>query len=57
MSAVKIGWIGIGNMGVPMVANLVNAGFEVTVYNRTREKALALQQQVKARLQKRLQNY
>jgi 3-hydroxyisobutyrate dehydrogenase len=42
----KIGWIGIGNMGVPMVKNLVKAGFQVTVYNRTIEKALALQQEV-----------
>jgi 3-hydroxyisobutyrate dehydrogenase len=39
----KIGFIGLGNMGNPMVKNLVKAGFEVTVYNRTKEKALALQ--------------
>jgi 3-hydroxyisobutyrate dehydrogenase-like beta-hydroxyacid dehydrogenase len=35
----KIGWIGLGNMGVPMSTRLVEAGYEVTVYNRTREKA------------------
>jgi len=33
-------------MGVPMVKNLVKAGFAVTVYNRTIEKAKALQQEV-----------
>ncbi|SFW83146.1 NAD(P)-dependent oxidoreductase [Chitinophaga sancti] len=35
----KIGWAGLGNMGRPMVRNLVKAGFEVTVYNRTVAKA------------------
>jgi 3-hydroxyisobutyrate dehydrogenase len=43
MKTIKVGWIGIGNMGVPMVKNLVKAGFSVTIYNRTAEKALALQ--------------
>jgi 3-hydroxyisobutyrate dehydrogenase len=46
MNTTRIGWIGIGNMGVPMVKNLVKAGFKVTVYNRTVEKAKALQQDV-----------
>jgi 3-hydroxyisobutyrate dehydrogenase len=40
----KIGWIGLGNMGVPMVKNLLKAGFEVTVYNRTAAKAAPLQE-------------
>ncbi|MEL7564366.1 MAG: NAD(P)-dependent oxidoreductase [Dehalobacterium sp.] len=35
----KIGWIGLGNMGVPMSKRLVEAGHEVKVYNRTKEKA------------------
>jgi 3-hydroxyisobutyrate dehydrogenase len=39
----RIGWIGLGNMGVPMVRNLMRAGFEVTVYNRTAAKAAPLQ--------------
>jgi 3-hydroxyisobutyrate dehydrogenase len=39
----KIGWIGLGNMGTPMVRNLMRAGFHVTVYNRTAAKAAALQ--------------
>ncbi|MFT9848128.1 NAD(P)-dependent oxidoreductase [Aneurinibacillus sp. REN35] len=38
----KIGFIGLGNMGVPMALNLHKAGHDVTVYNRTHEKALPL---------------
>ncbi|MGD8192015.1 NAD(P)-dependent oxidoreductase [Brevibacillus ginsengisoli] len=34
-----IGWIGLGNMGVPMASNLIRAGYEVYVYNRTKSKA------------------
>jgi 3-hydroxyisobutyrate dehydrogenase len=34
----KIGWIGLGNMGNPMAKNLLKANYEVTVYNRTKEK-------------------
>ncbi len=34
----KLGWIGLGNMGTPIVKNLLKAGFEVTVFNRTKEK-------------------
>lgn len=35
----EIGFIGLGNMGQPMVLNLLKAGFQVKVYNRTPEKA------------------
>jgi 3-hydroxyisobutyrate dehydrogenase-like beta-hydroxyacid dehydrogenase len=35
----KAGFIGLGNMGLPMARNLLKAGHEVTVYNRTRERA------------------
>ena len=35
----KVGFIGLGIMGLPMVRNLMKAGFEVTVYNRTASKA------------------
>jgi 3-hydroxyisobutyrate dehydrogenase-like beta-hydroxyacid dehydrogenase len=35
----RIGFAGLGIMGGPMAANLVRAGYEVTVYTRTREKA------------------
>ena len=38
MTKQKIGWIGLGNMGNPMVKNLLKADYEVTVYNRTKEK-------------------
>ncbi|OKS84871.1 NAD(P)-dependent oxidoreductase [Mucilaginibacter polytrichastri] len=38
MSNTKLGWAGLGNMGTPMVKNLLKAGFPVTVYNRTKEK-------------------
>jgi 3-hydroxyisobutyrate dehydrogenase/glyoxylate/succinic semialdehyde reductase len=35
----RIGWIGLGNMGAPMSKNLLNAGHELTVWNRTKSKA------------------
>lgn len=38
----RIGFIGLGNMGAAMAANLVAAGHEVTVYNRSRAKVEAL---------------
>lgn len=38
----KVGWIGLGNMGNPMATNLLNAGFELTVFNRTKEKEQTL---------------
>ena len=34
----KIAFIGLGTMGAPMAARLVEAGFDVTVHNRTRER-------------------
>jgi 3-hydroxyisobutyrate dehydrogenase-like beta-hydroxyacid dehydrogenase len=37
-----VGFIGLGHMGAGMAANLVKAGHDVTVYNRTRAKAEAL---------------
>jgi len=38
----KVGFIGLGQMGAGMAGNLLKAGHEVTVYNRTRAKAEAL---------------
>ena len=38
MNNVKAGWAGLGNMGTPIVKNLLKAGFPVLVYNRTKEK-------------------
>lgn len=34
-----VGFVGLGRMGAPMAANLVAAGFEVVVHNRTRATA------------------
>ena len=38
----KIGFIGLGNMGAPMASHLLKAGHEVIVYNRTAEKVQPL---------------
>jgi 3-hydroxyisobutyrate dehydrogenase-like beta-hydroxyacid dehydrogenase len=38
----KAGFIGLGNMGLPMARNLLKAGHDVTVYHRTRERAESL---------------
>lgn len=38
----KIGFIGLGNMGAAMAANLLKAGHEVTAYNRSPGKVTAL---------------
>ena len=35
----KIGFIGTGIMGAAMASHLMDAGFEVSVYNRTKSKA------------------
>jgi len=35
----KLGWIGIGRMGYAMAERLAKAGCDLTVWNRTREKA------------------
>jgi len=40
----KIGWIGTGRMGFAMAKCLLEAGCDVTVYNRTRSKAEALEE-------------
>ncbi|MEH6304579.1 NAD(P)-dependent oxidoreductase [Olivibacter sp. CPCC 100613] len=37
-----IGWIGLGNMGIPMAKNLLEAGYTLNVYNRTASKAESL---------------
>lgn len=42
MNKLKLGWIGLGNMGNPMVMNLLKAGFEVMVFNRTKGKEAPL---------------
>lgn len=35
----KIGFIGLGNMGIAMAKNLIEAGYHLQVYNRTASKA------------------
>jgi 3-hydroxyisobutyrate dehydrogenase-like beta-hydroxyacid dehydrogenase len=45
VDAMEIGFIGLGNMGRGMAANLLKAGHHVTVYNRSPAKAEALVQQ------------
>ena len=39
----KIGWIGAGRMGIPMAERLIKAGYDVSIWNRTRAKAEPLQ--------------
>lgn len=38
----RIGWIGAGRMGAALVRRLLDSGYDVAVYNRTRSKAEAL---------------
>jgi 3-hydroxyisobutyrate dehydrogenase len=42
MTSQRIGWIGTGVMGVSMCSHLLDAGHRLTVFNRTRDKALTL---------------
>src|SRR5260370_15714396 len=35
----KIGWMGVGRMGYPMAERLLKAGYDVSIWNRTRSKA------------------
>jgi 3-hydroxyisobutyrate dehydrogenase-like beta-hydroxyacid dehydrogenase len=39
----KVGFIGLGNMGSGMAGNLIKAGHQLVVYNRTRSRAEPLQ--------------
>src|SRR5215472_496816 len=43
-NAQKIGWIGMGRMGLPMAERLLKAGHDVSIWNRTRAKAEPLAQ-------------
>ncbi len=38
----KIAIVGLGNMGRPIAENIMKAGYSLTVYNRTKEKAADL---------------
>jgi 3-hydroxyisobutyrate dehydrogenase len=44
MNTTKIGWIGLGNMGIPMAQQLINADYPVMVYNRSKAKENALKE-------------
>ncbi len=41
-ASLRVGWIGVGKMGLPMCGNLLKAGFEVTAFNRTHDKLAPL---------------
>jgi 3-hydroxyisobutyrate dehydrogenase-like beta-hydroxyacid dehydrogenase len=42
--SMRVGFIGLGRMGLPMSQQLVRAGHDVTVYNRTRAKETSVLQ-------------
>ena len=42
MTNQRIGWIGTGVMGASMCGHLLTAGHQLTVFSRTRDKALRL---------------
>jgi 3-hydroxyisobutyrate dehydrogenase-like beta-hydroxyacid dehydrogenase len=42
VDGMRIGFIGLGNMGAGMAANLLKAGHDVTAYNRSQDKVAAL---------------
>src|SRR2546430_13813328 len=35
----KIGWIGVGRMGLPMAERMLKAGYDLSIWNRTRSRA------------------
>ncbi len=43
MKTVRVAFIGTGIMGAPMARHILDAGFPLTVWNRTRDKAAALE--------------
>jgi len=38
-TGIRLGWAGLGRMGAALAGRLLDAGFDVAVYNRTRAKA------------------
>src|SRR5271165_6082448 len=40
--SIRIGWVGTGVMGLSMCRHLIDAGYPVTAFNRTKSKAAAL---------------
>src|SRR5215212_598643 len=49
-SGERVAFLGLGIMGAPMAANLARAGFELSVWNRTRERADAFASEHGARV-------
>ena len=47
----RVGWIGLGNMGLVMAARVLEAGHDLTLYNRSSAKAAALVEQVTGTLE------
>ena len=45
LQSMKIGFLGLGGMGSAMARNLLKAGHQLTVFNRTRSKAEELQRE------------
>ena len=45
MMETRVGFIGLGNMGIPMAQNILKKGFPLCVYNRTKDKAAPLLEQ------------
>ena len=41
---IKIGFIGIGLMGLPMAKNILKAGYNLKAFNRSQKKAEALKE-------------
>ena len=41
----KIGFIGLGTMGLPMAHHLLKNGYELIIYNRTKEKMSSLRRE------------
>jgi 3-hydroxyisobutyrate dehydrogenase-like beta-hydroxyacid dehydrogenase len=41
----RIGFVGLGRMGLPMALNILKAGFPLWAYNRTKDKAVLLLEQ------------
>lgn len=41
----KVGWIGLGKMGKPMSEKLIEAGYSLMVYNRTKNKEIPLKKE------------
>ena len=44
----RVGFVGLGLMGLPMARNLLGAGYQLTVHNRTAAYVVAIQRVVDA---------